>query len=346
MSNVKLPAKVRVGIRDAWDDPKCPLQKSINALKDVIGAPFNLIIDWGMVWTVLSPQYPDPNTFVPSLEDAVRVWAECLQERLESDALEDWIDEFLEKAKQSNGVAVEIGISDNKADRPEAVWDDSIQRLRILFPKGMNEKVYRNTLQAGFSGDLEHLFNKKSALAPASVTKLPIGGAGGPSVVDDGWNVIPPTSGPASGPTPTPAPGVVRQVAPTAPERFPVLATLERPEILFSVQTPYLIYVRKYGEKELHIEGSHHPSLTLICEYFQKWVRTDRNYNGNLIEFEKQTSMFGLNTGFDYVKISCNRWEMLNPTPFLAFIEIVLKYELVESSSGSTWFYRRDTKFI
>ncbi|KAK6355583.1 hypothetical protein TWF696_004683 [Orbilia brochopaga] len=348
MADTKLPVKIRMGIRDSWDAPKCPFRVAINALSKVLGTSVEVIVDWGLLWSVLSPQYPDPTTFVPSIEEATRIWMECLQERLESDALEDWADEFLEKVKTPGGINIEIGVSENGMDRPEAVWEETGSKLSLLFPKSTG-RVYLNTLQAGFRSDLEHLFTKKSAptTSGAASTTLPIGGA--PAVDEDDWSVVPPTSGAASVAAPvlrSPDTPQAQTTADALPERLPSLATLARPEVLFETQTPYLIYVRKYGNKELHIEGSHQGSLTLICEYFQKWVRKDRNYNGNILELEKQTSLFGLNAGFDYVKITCNRWELLNPTPFLAFIEIVLKYKLVEASSGVTWFYRRDTKII
>ncbi|EWC43838.1 hypothetical protein DRE_07282 [Drechslerella stenobrocha 248] len=306
MAETKLPVKIRMSIRDSWDAPKCPFREAINALSKLLGTSVEVIVDWGMLWSVLSPQYPDPTTFIPCIEEAARVWAECLHERLDSDSLEEWTDEFLEKAKTASGITLELGVSENEMDRPEAIYEQSRGRLLLVFPRNSNGRVY--------------------LIASA--------------VDEDDWSVVPPTSGPSTAP-PRPAVAVSDLSAPQVqaeapPEKLPSLSSLGRPEVLFESSTPYLIYVRKYGNKELHIEGSHHGSLTLICEYFQKWV----------LEIEKQTSLFGLNAGFDYMKITCNRWELLNPTPFLAFIEIVLKYKLVEASSGVTWFYRRDTKFV
>ncbi|KAK6503865.1 hypothetical protein TWF481_008868 [Arthrobotrys musiformis] len=346
MATVKLPVKVRMGVRDLWEPAGSPLNQAINAISSNIGKQIEIVVDWGMLWTVFGHQHPDPGTFIPYFEEAAKIWAACLQERLDNDTLESWTDELLEKVKAAGGsyIKLEIGVSDDiyGSGRPETLWDGSLERLKILFPK-KGEKVFENVLQAGFAGDFEHLFNEKAApAAKTGVATLPIGGGADPAatpVDDDSWSVVPPTAVPVSAPVPTTG----TQLQPTyAPERLPSLQSLGRPEALFETSTPYLIYVRKYGDKELHIEGSHQGSLTLLCEYFQKWVRKDRNYNGNVVEFEKQTSLFGVNSGFDYVKITCNRWELLNPTPFLAFIEIVLKYRLVEASSGVTWFYRRD----
>ncbi|KAK6342343.1 hypothetical protein TWF718_007745 [Orbilia javanica] len=344
MAAVKLPVKVRMGVRDLWDPSNSPLNQAISAISSNIGKQIDILVDWGMLWTVFGHQHPDPGTFVPYFEEAVKFWASCLQERLDNDSLESWTDELLEKVKAAGGnnIKLEIGVTDDiyGPNRPATEWDDGLGRLKILFPR-KGEKVYENTLRAGFSGDFEHLFNEKNApAAKTGVSTLPIGGAVPGD--DEGWSVVPPTAS-ASAPTSAPPPTTATQLQPTlAPERLPSLQSLGRPEALFETTTPYLIYVRKYSDKELHIEGSHQGSLTLLCEYFQKWVRKDRNYNGNVVEFEKQTSLFGVNSGFDYVKITCNRWELLNPTPFLAFIEIVLKYRLVEASSGVTWFYRRD----
>ncbi|KAK6515946.1 hypothetical protein TWF281_004537 [Arthrobotrys megalospora] len=347
MAAVKLPAKVRMGVRDLWDAPNSPLNQAINAISTNIGKQIDIVVDWGMLWSVFGHQHPDPGTFIPYFEEAVKLWAGCLQERLDNDSLESWTDELLEKVKEAggSGIKLEIGVSDDiyGSGRPETLWDESLERLKILFPK-KGEKVYQNTLQAGFAGDFEHLFNRTAApAAKTGVSTLPIGGADPAATPgdDESWSVVPPTSS-AAAPTSAPPTTVAQSHTALAPERLPSLQSLGRPEALFETSTPYLIYVRKYGDKELHIEGSHQGSLTLLCEYFQKWVRKDRNYNGNVVEFEKQTSLFGVNSGFDYVKITCNRWELLNPTPFLVFIEIVLKYKLVEASSGVTWFYRRD----
>ncbi|RVD87217.1 uncharacterized protein DFL_001460 [Arthrobotrys flagrans] len=320
MAAVKLPVKVRMGVRDLWEPSGSPMNQAISAISSNIGKKIDITVDWGMLWTVFGHQHPDPGTFIPYFEEAVKLWASCFQERLDNDTLESWTDELLEKVKAAGGssIKLEIGVSDDiyGSGRPETLWDDSLERLKILFPK-RGEKVFENVLQAGFAGDFEHLFNEKAApAAKTGVSTLPIGGVvptANPGD-DEGW--------------------------------LPSLQSLGRPEALFETSTPYLIYVRKYGDKELHIEGSHQGSLTLLCEYFQKWVRKDRNYNGNVVEFEKQTSLFGVNSGFDYIKITCNRWELLNPTPFLAFIEIVLKYRLVEASSGVTWFYRRDHQIL
>ncbi|KAF3318664.1 hypothetical protein TWF173_006680 [Orbilia oligospora] len=355
MAAVKLPVKVRMGVRDLWEPSSSPMNQAISAISANIGKQIDILVDWGMLWTVFSHQHPDPGTFVPYFEEAVKHWASCLQERLDNDALESWTDELLEKVKAAGGssIKLEIGVSDDiyGSGRPETLWDDSLERLKILFPK-KGEKVYENVLQAGFSGDFEHLFNEKAApAAKTGVSTLAIGGGAGPAATgtpgdDEGWSVVPPTAL-AAAPISAPPPTTATQSQPTfAPDRLPSLQSLGRPEALFETSTPYLIYVRKYGDKELHIEGSHQGSLTLLCEYFQKWARKDRNYNGNVVEFEKQTSLFGVNSGFDYVKITCNRWELLNPTPFLAFIEIVLKYRLVEASSGVTWFYRRDHQIL
>ncbi|KAF3904388.1 hypothetical protein ABW21_db0202165 [Orbilia brochopaga] len=271
-----------MGIRDSWDAPKCPLRVAIDALSKLLGTPVEVIVDWGILWSVLSPQYPDPSTFVPCIEQATRVLAECLQERLDSDALEEWTDEFLEKVKTPGGIIIEIGASENGMDRPEAVWDDSRRKLLLLFPKKSTGSVYLNTLQAGFRSDLEHLFTKKSAPTISAATSMEPPSAEIPTVDEDDWSVLPSTSGAAS--VMAPVLGIPQAQAPAEilPEKLPSLATLARPEALFETQTPYLIYVRRYGNKELHIEGSHHASLTLICEYFQKWLRKDRNYNGNV----------------------------------------------------------------
>jgi hypothetical protein len=58
-------------------------------------------------------------------------------------------------------------------------------------------------------------------------------------------------------------------------ERLPSLATLPRPEILFQQTTPYLLHITKGGAGNVTVSGTHEPSLRLLAEYLQKWIKTD-----------------------------------------------------------------------
>lgn len=59
------------------------------------------------------------------------------------------------------------------------------------------------------------------------------------------------------------------------PDSLPALQTLPRPDILFQTLTPYLIQVSSVGANKITVTGSHEPSLRLLAEYLQRWVKHD-----------------------------------------------------------------------
>lgn len=56
---------------------------------------------------------------------------------------------------------------------------------------------------------------------------------------------------------------------------LPKVETLSRPDILFRDLTPYLLNVTLYSTNKLVVQGTHEPSLQLLSNYLQRWMKRD-----------------------------------------------------------------------
>jgi hypothetical protein len=61
----------------------------------------------------------------------------------------------------------------------------------------------------------------------------------------------------------------------SSPDVLPSIETLARPDILFRSLTPYLLHVTLYGVNKLVVQGTHEPSLQLLSDYLQRWMKRD-----------------------------------------------------------------------
>lgn len=95
-SRVISPISTRVDLREHWDKGDCPLQKSIAALRDLVGLPVVINLETQKVWTELRELYPGQEGFVASIAGVVRIWTDCLTARLQNDANEAWTESLLE----------------------------------------------------------------------------------------------------------------------------------------------------------------------------------------------------------------------------------------------------------
>ena len=59
------------------------------------------------------------------------------------------------------------------------------------------------------------------------------------------------------------------------PDVLPSVETLARPDILFRSLTPYLLNITLYGTNKLVVQGNHEPSLQLMSDYLQRWMKRD-----------------------------------------------------------------------
>ena len=61
----------------------------------------------------------------------------------------------------------------------------------------------------------------------------------------------------------------------SAPDVLPTVETLSRPDILFRSLTPYLLNVTLQSTNKLVVQGTHEPSLQLLSDYLQRWMKRD-----------------------------------------------------------------------
>ena len=121
-----------------------------------------------------------------------------------------------------------------------------------------NSVVAPHKSSAGFETDLENLFSADSV--PAA--------DGEHSSKDDDWANVDET-------------GEAQSISIRSKEMdagsdvFPAVETLSRPDILFRSLTPYLLNVTLYSANKLVVQGTHEPSLQLLSDYLQRWMKRD-----------------------------------------------------------------------
>lgn len=100
--------------RDLWEKEDCPAQKSISALKTLLGLPINIQLEPSILWSELQKYYPDQSTFVPSIISVVKAWTDCLTNRLADDANAAWTEQLLEHVNKNGRTLktrVEVGLA-------------------------------------------------------------------------------------------------------------------------------------------------------------------------------------------------------------------------------------------
>ena len=68
-----------------------------------------------MIWQDLQKHFKDPNTFVPTIFEVIKSWADCARAMLEDEANEAWSEKFLEVVTISMGnkiIKVGVEVSD------------------------------------------------------------------------------------------------------------------------------------------------------------------------------------------------------------------------------------------
>jgi hypothetical protein len=61
----------------------------------------------------------------------------------------------------------------------------------------------------------------------------------------------------------------------SGPDVLPNVETLSRPDILFRSLTPYMLNVALQSSNKLVVQGTHEPSLQLLSDYLQRWMKRD-----------------------------------------------------------------------
>ncbi|KAF7308447.1 hypothetical protein HMN09_00693600 [Mycena chlorophos] len=321
----ELPLKVRMDIRDRWDNSDSSVREAIAALAKVLGHTIEPRIEWVKLWSALKEKFPDNTIFVPTIVRYTIAWYERLNARLDNEAYADWTDQLLDALRNPRALALTIEVAESaKATRPTTNWVEKFDTFHLFVPN--TEPVSQAKLETGFDKDFENLFKDT---AP-----------------DDDWaEVKVPTLPPPR--VATTSSQVVDEL-PTV-ERLPVLDGLARPNQLFASTAPYILIVEERGAV-IVVQCSHEATLELMSSYLKKWIKINPNdsmrrgvLKVELIESEAFGAMFDTLT-VERSMARNNNGPPINPAFILAFIEGVLGYQLV-STVGVTKTYKSTTLY-
>ncbi|KAF7308885.1 hypothetical protein MKEN_01088800 [Mycena kentingensis (nom. inval.)] len=315
----ELPLKVRMDVRDQWDNAQSSVHEAINALSKVLGHTIEPRIEWVLLWSTLKDKFPDNAVFVPTVVRYAIAWYERLSARLENDAYADWADKLLDALKDGRALSLTIEAAEPnaKVTRPSTKWSPKFATFNLYVPR--TEPASQSKLETGFDKDFENLF----------------GGEGDGN--DDDWAEVVKVETRAG----LPPPRVVANAALAAfekeaplVERMPVLDGLARPNQLFASTAPYILMVEERGAT-IVVQSSHEPSLELLSAYLKKWSKGNPNDSMrrsvlkiDLLESESFQGMFDTLT---VERTMARNNNGPNPAFVLAFIEGVLGYQLVST---------------
>ncbi len=324
------PMKVRMDLRDHWENHDSPAQSSVKVLQDLIGLPVIINLEPAILWAELGKYYPDQAVFIPSVTGVVKAWCDALAERFQDDVNAEWTEQFLE-VLNDNGKRLEARV-EAKSDTKVST---SLTKPAFIINIPQTAPPYRGA-SGYFATDFQTIF----ATNPAAST----------SHENDDW-----ASESLPSRLPQPQNRSTNAAAATSTE-LPTLTSLPRPEILFSAQTPYHLMV-KIVRDGLHIYCSHQGSLELLSGYLTKYVRNIDNPSIGMpiATAELKASDWGYGALYDCLSVSIRGVrgptgsEDINPILILAFVEGILGFRPVGNESGGNggdhWYFKRDVGF-
>ncbi|CAG7854896.1 SubName: Full=Uncharacterized protein {ECO:0000313/EMBL:CCA77757.1} [Serendipita indica DSM 11827] len=232
-----LPLQIRVGLRDSFEAPDAPVNEALKKLNETTGYDMTLEIAWIDIWRDLQPKFDDKATFVPTVTQA-------RLDLLLTESSEAFQEAFLTKMEGIRK-ALFVQIHDAPLPKLEFVRGEMMTLfLPVEGPEGLR------SISSSIGADIEKVFTGKAQNTTQSNKET-----------TDDFEVLP------KSPTIKATSRVLS---------LPQLDTLPRPETLFASLLPYTIIVRRTGNG-IDIEGSHQPTLELICEYFKKHARKNLN---------------------------------------------------------------------
>ncbi|KAL8947537.1 MAG: hypothetical protein Q9222_006186 [Ikaeria aurantiellina] len=268
----QLPLKIRIGIRDHWDTKDSEVRKSLAKLQGFLALSVNILIDFPILWDELQKQYPSQDTFAQDILGLVKTWADDLKLRLQDKKYTAWTEQFLAMIGRSLVARVDA----LPVNRVKATWEASGSFV-IAIPT--SPQTY-DSLSTNFAEDFDTLFP-----TAASTTK-------GNDESEGAEVGMPSRSQPPVN---------------AAPRGLPSLNTLDRPEILFSAQTPLLM---------INFQQS-----LFGCSPLRDSIE--------LSPYDPRAFM-----------------GIMNPLFILSFVESVLGYQSVpQSSDANQWYFKRDTPY-
>ncbi|KAF2152206.1 hypothetical protein K461DRAFT_321256 [Myriangium duriaei CBS 260.36] len=324
MAATALPLKIRVAIRDKWENPASEVQTSITTLTELLGLPVLVDIDWQQLVPILLPKHKDVDTLVPNVSYAVTYYLDTLSEFVDDSEKESWSDSLLAFAN-NYGRKLVIRVQSAKGSVFKSSSNDSAGAIVVHIP----EDDLHPSLSSDIHDSLRTLFDSPSS-----------------PLEHESFEHVLPSSALA-----TPA-CEIRPSKPSSIKSLPALDQLARPEDLFDSQPPYHMIITAESGRVI-VQGSHQPSLQLISAYFKKWSRKMRDaQNLSVIKVELRESQFGHGIFFDSVVLEPTNARYtageLNVMLFVAFAENVLGYSQAarENNAGRQWYLRREDAYV
>ncbi|OQV02927.1 hypothetical protein CLAIMM_08041 [Cladophialophora immunda] len=352
-----LPLQVRKDARDLFDREDSIVQKSLVRLKEIIGYQVLYTAEWHMLWAELGSLWPDMTTFVPACARVVEAWCDTLGRRLEDERFECWTEAFLERLKVVNVVKLSLQVAPDET-RIRTAWSGPKPALfTISLPKTATLQKEAQTAASAFAEDFESMFDPPKPSGSTSSLQQEVNEQHPTRSREDedDWAELESVADTTKSTSISTTANRVPYPGPLEPNAdiLPVLETLPRPEILFSTTTPYVMLVSLNAPNQITIHGTHEPSLRLLAEYLQRWIRTDPQDVRKIpyLRIRLNESIFGLGLFRDSLTVEPydhhqSRHVVVNVSLVLAFIQGVLGYQRVHEASGAgRWEFRRDTPF-
>jgi len=216
-------------------------------LNSTVGYDFSITISWVDIHRDLASKFPDIQTLVPCIADALTVYIDRIIALLDDEKFQE---AFLEKfeAPFHRYILVQIGEQTDK-DTSEI---DRNGKLALTLPTAGADWFRRNSSRIGI--DLESVFLKTGKSVAASSAPTTSGKTGTSEWVDVDTSLS-------------------QKISVLS---LPSLDSLGKPETLSKTLLPYYIIVEGSGHR-LHIEGSHQPTIDLVHSYLHKNTRKNMN---------------------------------------------------------------------
>ncbi|KAK6952641.1 hypothetical protein Daesc_004931 [Daldinia eschscholtzii] len=311
MASSNLPLKVRVGIRDHWENTDAPLQVARSALKEILGIDVVIEIDWDTILLHLNNDCPDKSTFAPFVATAVRAFLDGLREILDADLNPEWTNTLLENAKGC--LRIFVGVT-NK-EEPITFWSTKSNGFQVNVPRSTMMSLVK--MQSSFKTQLDNCFDDPQASLD-DWADVSIEAANKPSTMVGEHGSF---------------------------DLLPDISILPRPDDLL-LKPPYHLTVYGGGNTIVEVQCSHSPTLELLGEYLKKWCKLNHRNIGHppAVEVELHQSSFGFGLMYDRLTLTAKDRSpqfLVSPMIVLPFVEGVLGYKSV-SVNGSSWVFRRD----
>jgi hypothetical protein len=317
----------------------------LRKLADLVGYSASYHAEWQMLWAELRQNYPDETTFIPDIARIVKDWCSALISRLEDDNCKSWLDLFLETLKPVGQVKLSIICDDSHKSRTFRTTDECNMKTTWLAP----QQIFVITLPTNtvlrdipaslvFAERLPDIFNDRHS-EPRSQSS--------PVAEDDDWSELTSNADMNS----ILARSQIILPVQDKSDILPDLQSLPRPEILFRTTIPYILHVNATEGGKVIVSGSHEPSLRLLAQYLQRWIKTDPRDVRKVpaVRIITHESKFGLGPFMDAFTIEPfdhHQNVPINVAVIMAFVQGVLRYSpIVCTLATNRWEFKRDEQY-